>query len=514
MESEASLEQSLADYDAQIAQLEAVAGSVTDGQVPADLQELLEQLRELRKLTEESLLIAKKNRLLQMLSENDEPSSSQPSSLAAQPPCPSNQTVAEASSAAAQPSAGDGDGSGDSGAPIPGSDADILGMKCRAPLVQSWGATQYYNAMIYGAEEPDSEGNDQVRVLFTHPTHMPIKPCPHFLEGKCRFDDGKCRSSHGHVVLVSSLEPYKEPDFSLLRVGANIWAKYEHDDLWYEATVLASKQDNRWLVLYTAYNETSVIPAEYIFPQDLADQCDGDGSDDGYDVTFSSSATLAQQHETEEHSAGWHMSGAKRALGDWEKYTSGFGSKMLSKMGYVAGHGLGKDLEGRVEPVKIEVLPPGHSLDMCAEMREKGQLDRLQQKREQKGRMMQKANEQLVEEEDSHDVFGLINELCATGKDTDRGKHKAKPGKDEDRKLDKKSLNIKIFQNQEDMKNAKKKLAGYQQALKRNVGTQMQKQYESKIAAAQQELKGLESREQSLQQQQQRNTAHKKLTVF
>ena len=38
--------------------------------------------------------------------------------------------------------------------------------------------------------------------------------------------------------------------------------------------------------------------------------------------------------------------------GAWEKHTSGFGSRMLNKMNYVPGQGLGKKGEGIVNPVK------------------------------------------------------------------------------------------------------------------------------------------------------------------
>ncbi|XP_058098074.1 helicase sen1-like isoform X1 [Magnolia sinica] len=38
-------------------------------------------------------------------------------------------------------------------------------------------------------------------------------------------------------------------------------------------------------------------------------------------------------------------------LGAFEMHTRGFGSKMLSKMGFVEGHGLGKDAQGMVEPI-------------------------------------------------------------------------------------------------------------------------------------------------------------------
>lgn len=38
---------------------------------------------------------------------------------------------------------------------------------------------------------------------------------------------------------------------------------------------------------------------------------------------------------------------------------------------YEPGKGLGKDHQGRVQPVPIIVLPPGKSLDQCMMMREK-----------------------------------------------------------------------------------------------------------------------------------------------
>jgi tuftelin-interacting protein 11 len=42
-------------------------------------------------------------------------------------------------------------------------------------------------------------------------------------------------------------------------------------------------------------------------------------------------------------------------LGDWEKHTTGIGSKLLMQMGYEPGKGLGKSLPGRCAPVEATV---------------------------------------------------------------------------------------------------------------------------------------------------------------
>lgn len=43
---------------------------------------------------------------------------------------------------------------------------------------------------------------------------------------------------------------------------------------------------------------------------------------------------------------------ADREFGNWERYSSGFGSKMLAKMGWEKGKGLGTKGEGILNPIK------------------------------------------------------------------------------------------------------------------------------------------------------------------
>lgn len=87
------------------------------------------------------------------------------------------------------------------------------GMKCQAPYKYAWAEdVTYHNALIFCIEDLDnvtSSDEIQVRVMFTNPTHKEMLPCPYYLDGECRFDDEKCRFSHGERVFLNSLRDYR-----------------------------------------------------------------------------------------------------------------------------------------------------------------------------------------------------------------------------------------------------------------------------------------------------------------
>lgn len=51
-----------------------------------------------------------------------------------------------------------------------------------------------------------------------------------------------------------------------------------------------------------------------------------------------------------------------QTVGAFEKYTKGFGSKMMAKMGFAEGMGLGRDSQGRVNPLVAVRLPKSRGL--------------------------------------------------------------------------------------------------------------------------------------------------------
>ena len=73
--------------------------------------------------------------------------------------------------------------------------------------------------------------------------------------------------------------------------------------------------------------------------------------------------------------------------------------------------GLGKSSQGRVEPVEIVILPPGKSLDVCAEMRERKKLRGVDTERQRKRRRKREkaAEVKAASEEQKMDMFEFLN---------------------------------------------------------------------------------------------------------
>lgn len=214
---EESLEAAIRAYSAQLRQVELALGAGLDPSQQPDLVQLQEDLKQLIELTEASLVSVRKSKLLATLDTNassssspggvrqqhgaDPESSAQDEEYAAFKEAIAelggdDKPAAESSEISAK-----GDESKDR-RESKGSEEEeesdreeeeeeLSGMKVKAPYYSSWGTLEYHNAMIVGTEYLE-DGSAGVRVLYLYPTHKSLKPCPFFLDDKCRFKEN-CR---------------------------------------------------------------------------------------------------------------------------------------------------------------------------------------------------------------------------------------------------------------------------------------------------------------------------------
>ncbi|KAJ8316774.1 hypothetical protein KUTeg_005676 [Tegillarca granosa] len=383
---EASLEASLELYTSQLAQVDQTLEAAGDND---DLIKLKTDLLEVIQLTQEGLLSLKKSNILKEIddgqsascsitSKNKSYSKQKNSKLASFSEAGKDNTRSDnfddeyaafqnTASTAYESSSYKQDIQGTSNNLIYSEELkDLIGTRCRAPFVHEWGSTSYYNAVISGIDQADSTMDlPKVHVMFCNPTHTSMLPCEYYLDNKCKFTDEKCRFSHGYSVKVEELQEFQEPDYSALDVDSPCLAKYD-DGLWYRAQIQSIDEAHQVTVTYDSYDETVTLDLKDILP---LDKCNSD--------------------------------------------SDGIGSKLMAKMGYITGQGLGKNGQGKAEPVPIQLLPQGKSLDKIMELKElAGEQDlfdvmkRLEKKKKQQEKKEAKKSQKPKEK---INVFDFIN---------------------------------------------------------------------------------------------------------
>lgn len=111
------------------------------------------------------------------------------------------------------------------------------------------------------------------------------------------------------------------------------------------------------------------------------------------------------------------MSGNKKqrtsqnGLGEWEKHTKGIGSKLLEKMGYKPGQGLGKNSDGIVEPITIQANKGRSTLGLNT-TREEYEVDSDSSDDEKKVGF--KPDQKEEEEEDEESISSYAKRLLAS----------------------------------------------------------------------------------------------------
>ncbi|XP_030068877.1 zinc finger CCCH-type with G patch domain-containing protein isoform X2 [Microcaecilia unicolor] len=467
---EESLQSAVQSYNGQLQQVELALEAGLDPSQQADLFQLRESLKQLIELTESSLLSVRRGKLVAPC--NTSVQTSSPPGPYTEAETQENEEYAAFMAAISELSAESEHVRTTEEIPVRGEPQEcedsaedengVSGMKIRAPYYSSWGTLEYHNAMIVGAEDSE-DGCSRVRVLYLYPTHKAMKPCPYFLEEKCRFKDS-CRFSHGQLVAVEELQPFQEPDLSSLEMGSACLARHS-DGIWYSARI-----------------------------------------------------TVMEGQSTED--VDWTPVCSSSFAG-WEVHTRGIGSKLLAQMGYQFGKGLGKNAEGRLEPIQAVMLPKGKSLDHCVEILQRKQEGKVGPTKVRKRGIHHKSvNCGSKGPKSPRTVFDFLNDKFEgkVAEEQSRPSTAQRSRKEmyHASKSSKKALSVQLFQILEKIQQTQKEMRKMQEALTRNVGRDsvVTAQLRARLSEVQKQLQQLKEQEACLQQEQTKANTHKKMTEF
>ncbi|XP_078275159.1 zinc finger CCCH-type with G patch domain-containing protein [Rhinoraja longicauda] len=498
---EGSLEAAIEVYKGQLRQVEAALGAEAEGgqaeaegEAQADLQQLRADLQQLVALTESSLLSVRKSRLLERLepAQDDEYAAFQAAVGGGEPaPAAEEEEVVE--------------GVGEVG-----------GTKVRAPYRTPWAPLQYHNAMIVDMES-DEPPEPTVRVLWIHPTLRAMKPCPYHLTGTCRFLDS-CRFSHGEVVAISELREFEELDLSSLEVGSPCLAKFE-DEIWYPAKVLDIDNGYFTVKFDSLLQKEIVVEGDGIMPVHRSDESSSSSSSEDEGRLGYAKVLDAKPGEMENSTAS-----SSSSFAGWEAHTRGMGSKLMMKMGYEFGKGLGKNAEGRVEPVHAVVLPPGKSLDQCTEILQKKREGKLNHLHKKKHKRKGQGGSCIKQRKPRQNVFDFLNDKLQSTGQTSSSSAQTELAKREKNSKEcyrasnsmKKTLNVQLFQIMQKIDHTEKDIVKIMEALARNVGRDkaVTSHLEERLSNARKQLSYLKTQESGATRELRKGNTHKMMTKF
>jgi hypothetical protein len=370
---------------------------------------------------------------------------------------------------------------------------DLLNQKCRAPFSALHGNSEFHNAFVADIVEEDCEGDILVKVFFLNPVVERMKPCEFYFSGKCDYEEN-CRFSHGEIFPFSKLRPYEDPNFQLLKAKCHVLGKNEKG-LWKPAAVIDVCHDQKTCKVKLQGGKSQESCFSDILPPDdtLSDDSDLSDSSSDNDLEQPNYSNVFQVDDN---------------FGEWEKFTKGFGSKMMEKLGYVKGEGLGKRSDGICEPVSARIYIQGKSLDYNMQHNERKAQETVEEKIRKESKRQQKISEQNYARKET-DAFSIINSIGKASTSTVKLKV-------EDIKTQSKSqLNIANFKIEEEIKRRKKELDKIKDSLKRQKSSAktvevLQKQIDSK----QREIDGLQRKLDNVHNEQKSRSDKSKLSIF
>ena len=336
------------------------------------------------------------------------------------------------------------------------------------------------------------------------------------MAGRCsRGQD--CRWSHGEVRRLGDLTAWRDSE-DQPGPGSQVLAKTT-SGLWKRGTITEILMGDFLVQLDVGGAEPELRTEEDIFMLETDDS------------PLPASKAEEQTHQPElETFVPTELGVSGMKFGDWESSTRGVGSRLMLKMGWVVGAGLGRRGEGRVDPVTARLYPAGKSLDWCMEMRDKygdsgvvGDVEKIMKKEAKEAARKSKQSAEAAERRDNSakSLFDFINvklgnkhqektELKKESKD------KSGPGKSSIRDETDADIKLRKFKMSEQVSRLEKEIAKLTESHARLVGKDpvVAASVSNKLESKRRELFSLKNAEKKLNKEEGSRKSKSKLTIF
>ncbi|CAB4401029.1 unnamed protein product [Rhizophagus irregularis] len=194
-------------------------------------------------------------------------------------------------------------------------------------------------------------------VLILTPITPSTRICKKYISSHCKTVPCAYNYSHGEEISFELVAPYELLNIDHVdtyQIGRYFWAEYK-DEVWYMAKLINIEEGGQgFRVIYKGYENEHpdgfVVSHDEIIPvvglENEDESSFGEYSDDDESASLSESDSPSLR------------------LGlEWEKHTKGVASRIMAKMGYKMGEGLGKNSEGITSPIEVKLFSKGVSLD-------------------------------------------------------------------------------------------------------------------------------------------------------
>ncbi|RCI04817.1 hypothetical protein CU098_010070 [Rhizopus stolonifer] len=339
------------------------------------------------------------------------------------------------------------------------------------------------------------EDNTVIQVMILTPITTDTVPCHDYFGAQqtCKSNTTSCpyEQSHGYSLSTELVVPFEalgteDPDTltEQLQYGKRVLCKEKNQDIWKMGNIIDQLYGPRWRVRLKDKKRIQV-DMEHIMPvKNVLDDQSSDSSEE-----WSESDQEEREKPNDE-------------FGGWQAHSTGFAAKMMAKMGYVQGKGLGVDGSGRVNPVQVQPYTMGkpkfHGIDNS-----RPGLGLQNKPKQTKKEAKKKQRDQPI------DMFGFMNTLLDQQK---------KPAPESSVKpinlKDTRQTNQTIAKLRANVEQAQTNYIHAGEAYRRNKGSPMENQFRTRLKDATHQYENLKKQLDQLETQVKRTKEKKDMYTF